>query len=241
MRGYLWAVALVIASSLVACSAPVRAPTATLDFETASALPSERPSSSPATAPSEEPITYPPDNVWRLLATAAGSMSGATDAQSASELADTVVVGQIRGVSAGEGYGPTNQDLGWYAIASIEVQSVVTGEDPGPTLEIPFMLVMGGDRFPQKELADVQRSIPTDPALLFLQSWESYFDMSATEVPSWLKNLDRPDLYRTIGVDGAIRVVDGELDPPTHEESWATSLKGVTLDDVSQMVAPADG
>ena len=84
-----------------------------------------------------------------------------------------------------------------------------------------------------------QRSIPKHSAVMFLQSWESYFDMSGTAVPAWLAGLDSPDYFRTIGVDGAIRVVEGKLDPPTHEESWTQALKGVSLDDASQLVAEA--
>ncbi|MBA2701229.1 MAG: hypothetical protein H0U58_05930, partial [Chloroflexi bacterium] len=104
-------------------------------------------------------------------------------------------------------------------------------------LRVPFLLVLGAPgstegAYPEKEFTDLSRSIPKDPALLFLSTWASYFDRAGGGVPDWLADLDRSDIYRTIGADGAVRVIDGDLQPSPYAETWVSSLGGRTIADV---------
>lgn len=204
---------------------------------TATAEPVPSATSVPEPSETEEPIHYPPYNVWNLLAS--GGPSGADDVAEAVGLADTVLLGTMSGIVEGEAYGPNENELGWYGVATIDVQEVIAGADPGDTVTVPFILVIGGDRFPEKELADLQRSIPEGPALLFLRSWQTYFDHSGTDIPGWLDALDRPDIYRLIGQDGAILVVDDAMAPPTHEEYWNHEFRGLTPDSAADVVRAA--
>ena len=183
----------------------------------------------------EAPITYPADNMWGLLSTSAGTGSGAANVTDAARLADVVVVGRWVGLERGDGVADSGAEPGWYAIADIEIEgtekgTAMVGSDG--YLHVPFLLVLGGAQYPDKEFADLQRSIPTDPALLFLISWDHYFARAGGDVPVWLEGLNRADIYRTIGADGAIRLVAGKLDAPPFDESWLTSIDGLSLDEV---------
>lgn len=245
LRGIPLGTTLVVAAALVAgCSDPGGAPGAPVrEPSAAAAIPTDAVASPPQTSlvpiASEEPITYPPDNVWAFLAT--GGRSGATGLDDAIERADLVVVGRIETIDAGEAFGPNDDELGWYAVATLAIDRVIHGDAPADSIQVPFMLVFGGDRYPNKELRDLQRSLPRDPALLFLRSWSTYFERSGAEIPAWLAGLDRPDIYRTIGIDGAIRVTDGVLDPPTYEDFWTRSLAGMPIDQVADEVSRAVG
>lgn len=154
-------------------------------------------------------------------------------------LSDVVAVGRFVGLERGDGYGAANEGVGWYAVALIEVDSTMKGtpslSDDG-LLRVPFLLALGApgaeSAYPEKEFADLSRSIPSDPALLFLTTWAAYFDRAGTEVPDWLATLDRADIYRTIGTDGAVRMVDGTLEPSPYSETWDSTLEGQTVEDL---------
>ncbi|MGH9424019.1 MAG: hypothetical protein ACRD3J_28855, partial [Thermoanaerobaculia bacterium] len=118
----------------------------------------------------EGPISYSPDNMWGFLATAPGEVRRADDLAGAVAFSKLVVVGRYVGVEKGPGYGPAGGGIGWYAVAVIKVESVLKGTPilgPDGNLRVPFLLVMGADRYPEKELADLQGSIPVEPALLY--------------------------------------------------------------------------
>ena len=178
--------------------------------------------------------------MWGLLSTSSGTPSGAASLREAEALADLVTVGRFVGLERGDGYGAPDEGVGWYAIALIEVESTIKGtpalgEDD--LLRVPFLLTLGAPggsspTYPEMEFGDLMRSIPRDPALLFLTTWSSYFDRAGTEVPDWLADLDRPDIYRTIGADGAVRVVDGVLEPMPGTETWNSTLEDRTVDDL---------
>ncbi len=186
----------------------------------------------------DPPIQYPPDNVWAFLSTSAGTPSGADGLDRAAMIADLIVVGRFIGLEKGRAYGAPGEGPGWYAVALIDVESTERGNasvGDGGLLRVPFLLALGAPGtpeadYPEKEFADVSQSIPEDPALLFLSTWKSYFDRAETEVPDWLDGLDRSDIYRTIGADGAVRVVDGKLEPSPYAETWVADLEGMTLD-----------
>lgn len=144
----------------------------------------------------------------------------------------------------GPGYGPAGGSQGRYAIALIHVQTVVKGTPilgSDGLLRIPFMLVMGADRYPEKEFTDLQRSIPADPALLYLYSWADYFDLAGAEVPGWLDDLDDPAKYKTIGGDGAFRVVGGRVRSPAYWEGWPLDCDGLQIEAMITRIQHADG
>jgi hypothetical protein len=185
----------------------------------------------------DAPVTYPPDSMWGFLSTSAGTPSGAASIDDAIELSDLVAVGRYVGIERGSGYGAPGEGVGWYAIALIDVDVALRGDprlgDDG-LLRVPFLLALGvpGDEkpvYPEKEFADISRSIPKDPALLFLRAWSTYFARADAVVPDWLGELDRPDIYRTIGVDGAVRLAYGALTPSPFAETWVSSLDGLTV------------
>lgn len=177
--------------------------------------------------------------MWGFLSTSAGTPSGATNVQDAAALSDVVLVGRFVGIERFEGYGAPGEGVGWYAVALIDVDSSLKGSptlgDDG-LLRVPFLLGLGAPEseagYPEKQFADLSRSIPSDPALLFLTTWAAYFARAGTEVPDWLTDLNRPDIYRTIGVDGAVRVVDGVLQPMPYSETWDSNLEGLRVEDL---------
>lgn len=182
----------------------------------------------------DPPISYSPDHMWGFLSTSAGTPSGARSLQDAAALADVVIVGHFKGIERGGGYGAPGEGVGWYATALIEIESTLKGKpevDDGGLLRVPFLMVLeaptvADSAYPDKAFEDLSRSIPDDPALLFLRTWKNYFDRAGTEPPSWLADLYRSDLYRTIGADGAVKVVNGILEPSQYSETWDSSLKG---------------
>ena len=233
-----------VALSTVSCTASVGAslsPSASTDG-IAVGSPSPTPDVDPASPVigTDPPNTYTPDNMWAFLSTSAGTPSGAASLQEAAALSDLVAVGRFVGLERGKGYGAPKEGVGWYAIALIEIESTLQGSpalgDDG-LLRVPFVLTLGppGDvdpEYPDKEFGDLARSLPSDPALLFLTNWAAYFDRAGAEVPEWLADLDRSDIYRTIGADGAVRVVDGALQPTPYSETWDSTLAGLMIKDL---------
>lgn len=186
------------------------------------------------------PITYPPDNMWAFLSTTPGLEPVAETLAEASAYADAVLVGRFVGVERGGGYGAPGEPVGWYAVALVDVDSTLKGTpnlDAHGFLRVPFLLTLDGNSYPEKEFADLERSLPQDPALLLLVSWATYFDRAGGNVPTWLDELNADNLYRTIGGDGAIRVVNGELTPPPYSEGWPAELLGGRLEDVVGLIA----
>ncbi|MFP5343323.1 MAG: hypothetical protein ACLGIJ_10435 [Candidatus Limnocylindria bacterium] len=242
-RGSLAGVVLLV---LAACSAPlasgddVQVPAATVDRESAAALESAAaPTDTPGTL-DDEPVSYSPQSVWNLLATSAGYNSGAQSVAGASDQSELVVVGRFVDLERGDGYGAPGESVGWYAIATIEVDQVLHGsggEKAGDRIQVPFLLTLGspGTPYPEKEFSDVDRSRPKEPAVLFLVSWATAWDRIETDVPDWLSELDRPDLFRTIGADGALPLVAGSVSDVVLENdmpSWRLEVAGKDLDAV---------
>jgi len=234
-----------VALAAVACTASIGASVAPIATPDGVVIESASPTfvdPNPVNPPvvSDPPLTYPADNMWGFLSTSAGTPSGTGNLREAAALSDLVLLGRFVGLERGGGYGAPNEGVGWYAIALIDIESRLQGNPSlgqDGLLRVPFLLALGvpGDNepaYPEKEFADLSRSIPKDPALLFLSSWTAYFDRAGTEVPAWLADLDRSDIYRTIGADGAVRVVDGVLQTAPYSESWNSSLNGLTIDDL---------
>lgn len=174
--------------------------------------------------PGEELISYPPDNMWAFLATTPGLQARAQTMTDAVAFADAVIVGRYVTVERGGCYGSDRT-----AVAVIDVDTVVKGEPqrgPDGRVRIEFVLVVGSGGYPEKQFEDLQRSIPTDPALLLLQSWATFLESWGVDTPGWAQRDDLDAVYRTIGGDGAMRIVDGRIEPPPYIEGWPTLLKG---------------
>lgn len=185
----------------------------------------------------EGPITYPPDNMWAFLTSMAAEQRRSDTLAEAVDFAEVVVVGRYVGVERGARYGSDST-----AVALIEVDSIVKGTPklgPDGLLRVEFILVVGGPGYPEKQFADLQRSIPKDPALLYLFSWASFFDLTGEQVPGWRAGIDRPDVYKTIGGDGAMRVVNGRIEPPPYVDGWPTALRGAGIEQVKDQIRAA--
>ena len=149
------------------------------------------------------PITYDPGSMWSFLASMGEGMRRAETLAGAVDFAELIVVGRYVGVARGGTYGSDAT-----AVALIDVDSVIKGTPnlgPDGLLRVEFVLAVGPS-YPEKLFADLQRSIPKDPALLYLFSWASFFDLTGEVVPDWRAGIDRTDRYKTIGNDGAMRV-----------------------------------
>ena len=182
------------------------------------------------------PITYPPDNMWAFLATMPELQRTSDTLADAVDFAEVVVVGRYVGVERGGTYGIDST-----AVALIEVDSVVKGTPklgPDGLLRVEFVLVVGPGGYPEKEFADLERSIPKDPALLYLSSWASFVNVWG-EVPGWSARKDLADVYKTIGGDGAMRVVNGKIEPPPYIDGWPTALRGAGIEQVKDQIRAA--
>ena len=186
--------------------------------------------SAPLLVTTEEPIFYPADNMWAFLATMPGLQRRSETLAEAVSFSDTVVVGRYVGVERGERYGSD-----WTATALIAVDSISKGSPkvgPDGILRVEFVLVVGSQEYPEKEFADLERSIPKDPALLFLFSWDAYFKLINDGIPGWSERKDLGEVYKTIGGDGAMRIVDGRIEPPSYIDGWPTDLREVPVESV---------
>ncbi len=182
------------------------------------------------------PIMYPPDTMWAFLSTMPDLHRRAGTLAAAVDFAEVVVVGRYAGVERGARYGSDTT-----VVALIEVQSVVKGTPnlgPDGLLRVEFVIVNGPGGYPEKVFADLERSIPRDPALLYLFSWASYLDLIGDALPSWA-GIDRADRYKTIGGDGAMRVVNGKIEPSPHVDGWPTELRGLGIEQVKDQIRAA--
>lgn len=194
--------------------------------------------------PAGESSSLPPQSRWDRLAT--GTLPGAVSLDGATAISDLIVVGRWVGLELGESYGtPENETVEWFAVAVIEVDTLIQGSLPAAsskTIRVPFLLSFGlvGSSYPDKDFKDVDEARPDDPAVLFLQSWSSYFARAGGEVPDWVQGLDRADIYRTIGTDGALPLEDGSVSDLVFEfdmPEWRLDLAGKPLDDVISRIA----
>lgn len=191
----------------------------------------------------DSPITYPPDNMWAFLSTTPGLEPRGETLAEAVEFAELIVVGRMVGVERDGGYGAPGEGVGWHAIALIEPDEVIKGTpivEADGLIRVQFLHVIGDDTFPAKEFADLERSIPRDPAVLFLHSWASYYGRGGLEVPDWLAATIVADRYRTIAGDGHLRVVDGRVQPPAFmDDAWPAAYRGVPLQEFAALIRGA--
>lgn len=183
------------------------------------------------------PITYGPGSMWTFLASMGEDMRRADNLAFAVDFAELIVVGRYVGVERGGKYGSDST-----AVALIDVDSVLKGTPnlgPAGLLRVEFVLVVGPGGYPEKEFADLERSIPSDPALLFLNSWASFMDAWG-ETPGWSTRTDLAERYKTIGNDGAMRIVDGEI-AAAYVDGWPTELQGLGIEQVTDQIWAAIG
>lgn len=185
----------------------------------------------------EEPITYPADNMWAFLATMPGLQRRSESLAEAVAFSDAVVVGRYVGVERGGQYGSDSTAIALIAVDSIAKGSPKIGSDG--FLRVEFVLVVGSPKYPEKEFADLQRSIPKDPALLYLFSWDSYFKLIKDDIPGWSNRSDLSDVYKTIGGDGALRIVDGRIEAPSYVDGWPTALEDAPIASVVTQIRAA--
>jgi hypothetical protein len=194
-----------------------------------------------------EPPAHTPAQIWRLLSTSAGTHSGARTLDEAVAHSEVVIAGRLVELAPGGGY-DSGDSVGWYGLATFEVEMVLHGADvdTGDMVVVPFLVTMGvpGSVYPSSELAALRRSMPKDAALLFLVSWATFWDRTDTDVPDWLAGLDRPDLYRTIGAEGGLALVDGVVvDQGVSDAAypaWARRLTGLSLTEIQRHIGAGD-
>ena len=181
------------------------------------------------------PITYLPDNMWVFLASMGEGMRRADTLSEAVDFAELIVIGRYVGVERGARYGSDST-----AVALINVDSVIKGTPnlgPDGLLRVEFVLVVGPGGYPDKEFADLERSIPKDPALLYLFSWASFAKVWDA-VPSWSTRTDLADRYKTIGNDGAMRIENGKI-AAAYVDGWPTELQGLGIEQVTDQIRAA--
>lgn len=196
--------------------------------------------------PLGETSALPPQSRWDRLAT--GNLPGAVSLGGAAAISDLIVVGRWVGLERGESYGtPENETVEWFAVAVIEVDTLIQGSLPDAAtkaIRVPFLLSFGlvGSMYLEKDYQTIDRARPEDPAVLFLQSWSSYFARAGGDVPDWVKGLDRADIYRTIGLDGALPLVGGRVSDIAFENDmpgWRLDLAGKAMDEVTAQIVAA--
>ena len=174
--------------------------------------------------------------MWALLASMGEGMRRADTLSEAVDFAEVVVVGRYLGIERGARYGSDTT-----AVALIDVDAIVKGPPvlgPDGLLRVEFVILTGPGDYPEKQFADLERSIPRDPALLYLFSWASYLDLIGDPLPSWA-GIDNIDRYKTIGNDGAMRVVNGLIEPPPYIDGWPTELRGIGIEQVKDQIRAA--
>jgi hypothetical protein len=177
--------------------------------------------------------------MWAFLASAAEGSRRAETLEGAVDFAELIVIGRYVGLERGAVYGSDAT-----AVALIKVDSVAKGNpilgDDG-LLRVEFVLVVGGGAYPEKEYADLERSVPTEPALLFLFTWKRYLEMIGGGFPAFEARDDLHMAYKTIGGDGAIRVVEGRMAPSSFAEGgWPIDLRAVELTTVLARIRAAN-
>lgn len=93
----------------------------------------------------------------------------------------------------------------------------------------------------EKPTGVLERSIPSEPAQLNLFSWASSITLTGDVIPGWSERSDPFTVYKTIGADGAMRIVDGRIAPPSYIDGWAMEMSGRSLDEVLTQVRAAVG
>lgn len=188
---------------------------------------------------SNDLIVYPPDNMWAFLASKPGLQPGFDDLAGAVAGSDTVLIGRYIGLERGPAYAVPGATPGWHAIARIQVDTILKGTPAvaaDGTVHVQFVLVVGGAAYPDATFANLKQSIPNGPALLFLETWATYFARAGADVPKGFEGLDSREIYRTVGGDGAIRIEQGLLSPPEYVDGWPLDLKGVSINAVETQV-----
>lgn len=184
-------------------------------------------------SPTRDAIAYSQDNMWAFLASTPDLYERYDSLGAAVEGSDVVLTGRYVGLERGGTFAVPGSAPSWHAIALIKPDVVLKGSpvlDNVGRVRIEFVLVVGGDSYPEAEFSNLLASLPTDPALLFLQSWETYFRRADGEVPAGFQALLSDEIYRTIGGDGAVRITDGVLVPPDYVEGWPRGLSGMGLE-----------
>lgn len=244
LRGASLGFALLSMSALTACSVASSPAVPTAPATNSAAENSGPPIDEPA-GETPGPINYPPDNMWAFLSTTPDLAPYAVSLADAVRASEVVGIGRYVGVERGEAHGvPGQEGTSWSAVALVAPEVIAKGA-PQLTEEglirVPFILRIGGSDYPEKEFRDLERSLPSDPALLFLYSWATYFETTGTVVPERLAALNNNGVYRAIGGDGFIRVVGGRLDPPKYMEAWPRELAGAdaaeTVNIIRQLAA----
>lgn len=180
---------------------------------------------------------FPPQTAWNALA--AGGSNGALSMNEATTIADLVLIGRWVGNERFGSLGdPGESLLGHYAVAVIRVDRLIHGTLPEGCVDlvrVPFLLEFGsaGSPFPESAFTALGRTRPKDPALLFLQSWGGMWDRAGGELPDWVAPLDRTDIYRTIGIDGALPIEGDRVSSIVFENDmapWRLAVAGAPVD-----------
>jgi len=186
----------------------------------------------------------PPETAWNSLA--GGGYNGATSLHDATAIADLALVGRWVGNERFGSLGdPGDSLLGHYAVAVIRVDRLMRGTLPPGCVDlvrVPFLLEFGsaGSPFPEAAFAALERTRPEDPAVVFLQSWGGMWDRADGELPDWVAPLDRPDLYKTIGIDGALPMQGDRVSSLVFENDmapWRIAVAGARVDDLIAEIA----
>jgi len=190
--------------------------------------------------PTDVSIRYPADNVWAFLASTPGLQDRASSLAEATQFAELVVIGSIDAIERGAAYGAPGEDPVWTAEAIIRVDEVLAGNpSTSESVVVPFVLVVGGDLYPEKEFQDITASIPKGRSVLWLFSWQQYFERSGSDVPDWLKGANRTDRFRLIGGDGFMRIEGDRVVAPGYSTGWPTDVSRTPLAELMESVAAA--
>lgn len=179
-------------------------------------------------------LYFPPDMMWALLSTTPEFPTRFDSMASAVAGSELVLIGQYVGLERGPSYSLPGEAPTWHAVALIKVEEVLKGVPVlgvDGYLHVEFVISMGDADYPEGLFAEATRSIPKDPALMFLDSWATYYlRAGGAPLPSEYQALDSKEIYRTIGGDGAIRVVAGRMVPPSFVDGWPQDIKEQALD-----------
>jgi hypothetical protein len=152
---------------------------------------------------------------------------------------DAVIVGRFVGLEHGPSYAAPGEIPGWHAIALIQADQVLKGTPTfasDGTLHVEFVLVIGGAEYPVSTFANLKQSIPDGPALLFLNTWATYYARAGGDIPKGFEALDSKEIYRTVGGDGAIRIEQGRLSPPEYVDGWPLEFRDASINDVGTQI-----
>lgn len=184
----------------------------------------------------------PPQAAWDLFAT--GNSNGARTLAEAAATSDVVLVGRWIGTEPLARIGdPGGSMLDHYVVAVIRIDRLVLGALPPGCFDLVRVAFELGSSS-EADLAALERARPVEPALLFLRSWAGTWDRAGGELPEWVAPLDRYDIYRTIGIDGALPLVGDQVSAVVFENDmprWRLALAGKALDEVMSQIEVASG